>query len=92
MPRDGPGKSREGPREGLMEAWKSPGRTQDGPGRAQGRPMAQGRNEGDGNVKRRRRGKGGGGSNSFSPLARRGGKEACEIVSSFAQIMGGGGF
>ena len=41
MPRDGPGKSREGPREGLMEAWKSPGRTQDGPRRAQGRPMAR---------------------------------------------------
>ena len=91
-PRDGPGKLWEGPREVLREAWKSPGRTQDGSGRAQGRLMAQGGNEGDGKVKRRRRGKGVCGSNSSSPLAPRGGKEAFETRFFFCLEHGRRGF
>ena len=71
---------------------KSPGRTQDGPGRAQGRLMAQGGNEGEGKVKRRRRGKGGWGSNSPSLWPEGEGRMLSKPVPSFAQNMGGGGF
>ena len=52
-PSDGPAKSREGPSEGLRSPRKSLGRNQNGPGRAPGRPMVQGGNEGKGKEQRR---------------------------------------
>ena len=92
-PSDGPGKPREGPREGLCEAQEEcrqdPGRPREGTGKTHG----PGRERGRGEVKRRRRGKGGGGVRILFPLWSEGeGRRPSKLVSSFAQHMGGGGF